>query len=165
MQATCTIIGCYSMKNVLNRYIYFFIALSVIGLDRITKMWALSLKGQLVVNSYLSFDLVYNRGISWGFFNSSDAFRFYLVTVLIMLVMVVLAWHARFRIQEHKAVIGEVLVLAGGLSNLFDRLYYKGVIDFIELSYHNFSWPIFNCADIAIVMGVGLMVYTVIRDI
>ena len=50
-------------------------------------------------------------------------------------------------------------VLAGALGNLYDRIYYGYVIDFIEFYYEDFSWPIFNVADIAISIGIILLLY------
>jgi signal peptidase II len=47
------------------------------------------------------------------------------------------------------------LVLGGSLSNLVDRLWYKAVLDFIELYIGPYSWPVFNVADVCIVIGIG----------
>jgi signal peptidase II len=57
------------------------------------------------------------------------------------------------------SIIGEVCVVTGSLSNLIDRVVYHGVIDFIILSYNDFSWPVFNIADTIIVLGVGIMIF------
>jgi signal peptidase II len=81
------------------------------------------------------------------------------VGVIVVTVTSVLAAYAWQRFCEGKKVIGETLILAGAISNIADRLWYGGVIDFIILSFHGYAWPTFNVADIAIVAGVVLMVY------
>lgn len=56
-------------------------------------------------------------------------------------------------------LVGLIAIIAGSLSNIVDRFIYGGVIDFIELSYNQWIWPVFNVADVAIVCGIGLILY------
>ena len=56
--------------------------------------------------------------------------------------------------------IGFIMVLGGSLGNVFDRIYYSKVPDFIDLHYNNFHWFIFNVADIFISLGVILLIYS-----
>lgn len=126
--------------------------------DRITK--GIILKKTFLnysVNNYLHFDLIYNRGISWGIFNSENALIFAIVSTVVFSITLFLAMHIYQRIQQNKLVIGEVLVLSGALSNIVDRVVYKGVIDFIVVSYKQWSWPAFNIADFSIVVGCIIM--------
>ena len=55
---------------------------------------------------------------------------------------------------------GFLMVFSGSLGNIFDRLYYSSVPDFIDIHYNNFHWFIFNVADIFITLGVFLLIYT-----
>ena len=55
---------------------------------------------------------------------------------------------------------GFMLVFGGSLGNIFDRLYYSSVPDFIDIHFYNFHWFIFNVADIFISIGVFLLIYS-----
>ncbi len=144
---------------------YGLLFLYILGLDRVTKYWALThLAKEIRVNDILSFDFVINRGVSWSMFHSESDTAFYLLTLVIFGVTLFLASYAYHRWHDNKIIIGEVIVLAGGLSNLIDRLVYQGVIDFIVLGWGPFVWPVFNVADVCIVFGVLLMCISVYRD-
>lgn len=130
-------------------------------LDRITKQYALMYLApwapEYSVTPWLSLELTYNRGISWGMMQSENPWSFWLVTGLIIVITGVVIAHARVRIQEGKWVLGHALIVGGSISNCIDRFYYHGVIDFIHLQYGDWSWPIFNIADVAIVIGAGVL--------
>lgn len=130
--------------------------------DRIVKAWVLdSLDVAYKVNDYLSFDCVLNRGISLGlFYSNNDAF-FILLTLIILGVVFFLSAYAYRRWAESLLIIGEVFVLAGALSNIVDRVFYRGVIDFIIISYGEWQFPAFNIADMCIFFGVCVMCISV----
>ncbi len=138
---------------------YGVVAFAVIVLDRLTK-WAVNawLDSTYQVNSLLSFTQTINRGISWGIFNETSYFGFWLITVLIMGICGVLAAHAYRRFSSGNTIYGETLILAGGLSNLADRILFGGVLDFILFSFGTWSFPVFNVADAAIVLGATIMI-------
>lgn len=98
-----------------------------------------------------------NRGFSWGLFHSGHTWQFVGVTLIISLVTAFVCWQAMQVKKQSVPFIGYVCILVGSLSNLFDRVWYQGVIDFIVLSYHGYSWPVFNVADVAVVVGVFLI--------
>ena len=136
--------------------IFFSLFIAVIVIDRITKSWSLGLSDHYQVNSYLFFALAFNRGINWGFFNSLNPSVFFVINTIIASVLLLLIIYTINAFKKREAVIGLSLIIAGALSNYFDRLYYGGVIDFIMLSYKNWSWPAFNIADGAIIVGILL---------
>jgi lipoprotein signal peptidase len=136
---------------------YIFLFAGTIILDRLTKYWILANPRPKSLTSWLSFELQYNRGISWGIFNDGGQAAFIILTVMISFFLIGLALYTWARWLNYFPIYGEALIIGGALSNLFDRIFYGGVIDFIVLSYEGWSWPIFNCADAAIVIGVGLM--------
>jgi len=130
--------------------------------DRLTKSWVLDhLDAPRIINEYLSFSFVLNRGISWGMFYSENDGTFLLISTAVIGLMIFLLSFARRRWQEDHIIIGEVLALAGALSNLIDRFFYRGVVDFIALNYHTLSFPVFNVADACIVVGVVMMFVSV----
>lgn len=143
-------------------YKYFFISVAIFIIDRITKIAALTyLQTPRIINEYLSFELTFNRGISWGLFSDTTAAAFFSVSAIIAIITVFLVWHAYAHHMHKKdnSIIGHVCIIIGSVSNLIDRAVYGAVIDFILLSYHGYSWPVFNIADIAIVCGVGLFIF------
>jgi signal peptidase II len=138
-------------------YSYLLLATLVIVLDRLSKAWALQLTHDLVVNDYLSFTLTFNRGINWGILNSQNSPLFIAINIGIAAIIVCLLWYTIHCYRQGHSLIPHTLILAGACSNYFDRIAYGGVIDFIVLSWRSFSWPAFNIADCAIVVGIGLL--------
>ena len=123
-------------------------------------MWALGLGTQQVFNNYLSFGLVFNRGINWGLFNASGSVAFILITIAIGIVIAGLIIMMLGAIAQGKSAIGYMLILVGAVSNFVDRIIYGGVIDFVVLNYGHWSWPAFNIADALILLGLGLLIKT-----
>lgn len=135
---------------------YLILAIAIVLADRLTKIAALSYFDQpLRITDFLNFELAINRGVSWGMFHSQRTDIFFVVTLLILAIIVSLFCYTTIAYLNKQLVYGEVAVLAGACSNLVDRYVYGGVIDFIHFSYQGWSWPIFNIADVAIVLGVA----------
>ncbi len=149
-------------KNNLNFYI--LIALMVIIADRLTKACALRLTSDRIINEFLSYSLSFNRGINWGFFNSTNPTIFTIINIVIAAVLIALIGYTYFCWKLKQPILGYVLILAGGFSNYFDRIFHGGVIDFIVLSWGNWQWPAFNIADAAICCGIGLIALQMYRD-
>jgi len=146
------------MKAIKHIILYALVFGAIIILDRITKLWALTnLKYPRQLAPFLSLELVFNRGISWGMFNQSGSLAFSGITLAIIVVIVFLSWYAYQRLRSGHMILGECMVIAGALSNTIDRFLYQGVIDFILFSYAHWSFPVFNIADCAIVLGVAYM--------
>ena len=146
----------------MNRKVFWYSALIVIGvaLDRITKVWSLAhcAAHPVVINQYVSFFVAYNRGMAWSLASSENSYIFTVVTIFVLCVTILLALFAYHNYQGNKNIVGECMVIAGSVGNLYDRITVGGVIDFIECSYADWYWPVFNVADISIVIGVMLMI-------
>lgn len=146
--------------------LYVAIPIIVFTIDRLTKWWAVTFLCQeplSVFGNAVSCLITYNKGISWSLLTFDGAACFWLIGLLIMSVILLLVWHTYLQYMQKNLIYGELLVLGGALSNLYDRVLYGGVVDFILLQYGDWSFPVFNCADIAIVCGVMLMVYETIN--
>ncbi len=138
--------------------LYVAIVALVPFIDHITKYYALvHWEIPYQVNRFLGFELVLNRGISWGLFHSSNNAIFSIITLLIVAVLCGVIYLAYQRYRKNELIIGELLVIAGAGSNIMDRIRMGGVIDFIKLSAGDFVWPLFNLADVCIVIGVFIM--------
>ena len=147
-----------TIKRILPSFL--FVALIFI-LDRVTKHLILELSQPLnelniQVNSFLSFNLVWNDGIAFGLLSFKENFFYEVVTILIIIVSLLVLWFALRTKGIEK--FGFLMILGGALGNLFDRMYYSSVIDFIDISYNNYHWFIFNVADIFITLGVVMLI-------
>ncbi len=137
---------------------YSLLAGAIFALDRCTKSYAMQYwRDEHVVNPYLYFQVTINRGISWGLLNYTHKWIFLGVTFLIATITVALMWYAYQRYQQGKSILGEVCVIAGSCSNIIDRIFYLGVVDFIVVHAGPWTWPVFNIADAFIVFGVAIM--------
>jgi signal peptidase II len=132
--------------------------LSIIIVDRITKAYAVA--AYVIprdVWSWLTFELVYNRGISWGLLHDYNAHANSIVMLLVIMVMCVFIQYTWRRYKADELIVAELCVLAGACSNFWDRLWYPGVIDFIHVRVCTWHWAIFNVAVCAIACGVLAM--------
>ncbi len=138
------------------RYLVLFFL--VVLVDQVSKGYAIRWWcSENVVNSFLSFQVTLNRGISWGLFNYGDTITFVAITALILLVTVVLVFSAYHKHRQGVPFYGELLVIAGSCSNIYDRFVCGGVIDFISVHVKDLFFPVFNFADCFIVLGVLIM--------
>jgi signal peptidase II len=138
---------------------YGLLGLLIIIVDQFTKRWALqSCISEKSLAPFVSCHVIFNRGISWGWFNSSSSLMFAFITMLIGMVILVLCWYTWDMYIKRNYIFGESLVLAGAFSNTIDRFWWGGVVDFIKVSYKSWVFPFFNIADAAIVLGVIIMV-------
>jgi len=132
----------------------------IVCVDRLSKAFAiLYCQDAVAMTPFLSCDLTFNRGISWSMFHADAQLPFLIVSGVVLLVTLVLAYYTYRRYVHNHSIIGEVTVLAGSCSNCIDRVLYGGVADFIRIFYQDWSYPSFNCADVAIVIGVVYMIW------
>ena len=151
------------MKNENIKKIAFSISilLLVFLLDRISKILILNIlnetgKVDIYINSFLNFYLVWNKGIGFGILSSDLDYFYNIVTVLIVFINLVIIY-LLFNEKGMKYYF-LLVILGGSLGNLFDRLYFRAVPDFIDLNYNGYHWFIFNVADIFITIGILFMV-------
>lgn len=135
----------------------------VVGLDRLTKIWAVRELRTAPVRSYLNdtFRLLYaeNEGAFLSLGSSlSDEIRYWVLAILPILVLGYLVYHLlRAPDINRWQVLAIGLILGGGGSNIFDRLLAGSVVDFMNLGIGSLRTGIFNVADVAIMIGLGLM--------
>ena len=151
------------MNSSLTRYLGYLVFSSfVIILDQITKTIAYQkLLGAepVEVLPVLQWALVFNRGAAFGFLNNAGGIQHYFFSGLAIAVsIVILIWLWRIFTDNRILAWGLALVLAGAIGNLIDRIRFQYVIDFINLHYHNWYFPAFNIADIAITFGAILLI-------
>ena len=145
------------MKKYSSLFWYVALFMLVLLTDRATKFFVLFYHfKQYNITSFLQFELLFNRGMSWGMFGSDNNAIFFIVSTFISLVTVLIALYAYRRYKAGYVIVGEVMAIAGSVSNIVDRIAYGGVIDFIVFHVGSWSWPVFNVADVFIVVGIFL---------
>ena len=143
------------------------IILTVFFLDRITKVYLLNLQANGVdidfyIYSFLNFYLVWNTGIGFGLASMETNIYYHILTLIIFIINIGLI----FFLIKSKGIYAYLiaLIIGGSLGNLFDRIYYYAVPDFIDLHLGDYHWFIFNVADIFISVGIiGLILVELIR--
>ena len=140
-------------KIIISILIIFFIFL----LDRITKILILNIAEEtgevdIYINSFFNLYLVWNKGIGFGLLSFDQEHIYNSITILIILINFIII----YLIYLEKGIKTYFLlaILSGSLGNLFDRIYYNAVPDFMDLNYKGFHWFIFNVADIFITLGI-----------
>ena len=139
----------------------FYIAALIFTLDRLSKYFILKLSNSveefnIPVTSFLNFNLVWNNGIAFGLFSFNEQFYYNIITLVIIIITLVILYFAIKSAGVER--IGFSMIFGGSLGNIFDRLYYAAVVDFIDFHINNIHWFIFNIADIFISLGVIILI-------
>lgn len=139
----------------------FFLILTIFLLDRISKIYVIdqskkSLSNNLFLSDYLNISLMWNEGIAFGLFAFDESFFYNFITILIIMVIIIVF----FMILKNKGYkkYSLILILGGALGNLYDRIFFGAVPDFIDFHIGDFHWFVFNVADIFISIGVIIMI-------
>ena len=133
----------------------------IFTLDRISKIYVINFSKnlsdvELYTSKFLNITLVWNEGIAFGLFSSSHEYLYNFLTIVISFVaLIILVMSIR---QEGKKKYFLLIVFGGALGNLYDRIFFKAVPDFIDLHVGNFHWFVFNIADIFITFGVIMLI-------
>ena len=148
--------------NYINFFLYSAIVIFIFILDRITKFYILNLieannSVDIYLSSFLNLYLIWNKGIAFGLlsFNQSSIYNF--ITILIIIITFIILIII-IRSNNYK-VYFFIFILSGSIGNLFDRIYYSAVPDFIDFHFNDFHWFIFNVADIFITLGVICLIF------
>ena len=125
--------------------------------DRLSKIYILKIAElgngvDIYVTQYLNFYLIWNKGIAFGLFSFDESFIYNLITSIILTITIVIMVMITKSTGFKKYYL--LLVFGGSLGNLFDRIYYSAVPDFIDIHINNFHWFVFNAADIFITIGI-----------
>ncbi|MDR2172704.1 MAG: signal peptidase II [Burkholderiales bacterium] len=138
---------------------WLLVSVLVIALDRLTKLWVYETfySGEVrPVTSFFSLILTFNTGAAFSFLAGAGGWQRPFFIVISIVVCLVLLWWL-LRGGSRRLSLGLVLIIGGALGNLWDRIAYGRVIDFLLLHYQQWSYPAFNIADSAIVVGAVLL--------
>jgi signal peptidase II len=141
------------LKINLKKIIINTISVSVLFLiDRLSKIYILKIAElgnsvDIYVTQYLNFYLIWNKGIAFGLFSFNESFIYNLITLIIITITIIMK-------NEGFKKYSLIFVFGGSLGNLFDRVYYSAVPDFIDFHINEYHWFVFNAADIFVTIGV-----------
>ena len=137
-------------------------------LDRISKIYVIYLDkkffgSEIFFSKFLNIHLFWNEGIAFGLFSFNDDFfynilTFFIITIILLIIFLIIK-------SDGFKKYSLLMILGGAIGNVFDRIFYKAVPDFIDFYVGDFHWFIFNIADVFITLGVILMIILEFADI
>ena len=148
--------------NLKKKLINLILITSIFALDRISKIYIIKIfelenKVDIYLTEYLNLYLIWNKGVAFGLFSVNENFLYNVITgiiIIICIVMMVMIYNSNgFK------NFSLILVLGGALGNLFDRMYYSAVPDFIDFHINGFHWFVFNVSDIFITLGIICLIF------
>ena len=152
------------LKNLENNFlrnllIIFFIFLT----DRLSKIYIIHLdklnnNSEIFLSKFLNIRLFWNEGIAFGLLSFGKEYLYNSLTIIIFIVILIIYFMAIKNKGVKKYFF--LMILGGAIGNLYDRVIYKAVPDFIDFHIGNYHWFIFNIADIFITLGVIFMIFS-----
>lgn len=143
--------------------VYLIITVVLIFVDQVSKLAALKylvpVKTVEIIKNILSFTYVENRGAAFGIMQNS---RIFFIIFTVVLLAAITAYTIKKKTNNKLYMISTSLIVAGGIGNLIDRIFRGFVVDMIEVTFINY--PVFNFADICVVIGAILFCAYVLFD-
>ncbi len=144
-----------------------FITILLIALDQGTKTLILDYfstpRSPLTITPFFDLVLVWNHGVSFGLFNTPSHWNVYIFSTLALCISCLLIkwlWNA----QNDLLRFGFSFIIAGAIGNVFDRLRFSAVVDFLHFHWEAHAFPTFNIADTVITLGVALILFDNFRN-
>lgn len=141
---------------------WLLVSVVVLFLDQATKQWVLSnmpLYDSIEVLPFFNLTHVHNYGAAFSILSDQPGWQRWFLSIVTMVISVVLlVWLTRLRSHQYLLAAALVFILGGALGNLYDRVAYGYVVDFIDWYYGDYHWPAFNLADAAIFLGAVLLI-------
>ena len=139
----------------------FSIIIFIFLIDRISKLLIIGYPETyeqygMSVTSFLNFNLIWNEGIAFGLFSFNKKIYYNLLTIFICLIVAIIIW-LMLRSKGFEK-LSYIMIIGGSFGNVFDRVFYSAVPDFIDIHFNNFHWFIFNVADIFVTLGIFCLI-------
>ncbi len=140
---------------------YLLLIFGIFFIDRVSKNYFIESERffgdiNLIISPFLNLHLIWNDGIAFGLFSFEQKTYYHSLTGVIILITIIVLWMITRTEKTEKFAFS--MIFGGSLGNIFDRVYYQSVPDFIDFHINNFHWFIFNVADIFITIGVILLI-------
>ena len=142
--------------------------LALIGIDQLSKWIALvylplHLPQPLI--PFLNLTLTYNEGASFGLLSDAGGWqRWFFVAIAVAVVLYLYHWLKQIATTDCLSAIGLISIISGAIGNGIDRIFRGYVIDFVDVYYQQYHWPVFNFADMVIVLGALILIITAVRE-
>ena len=138
------------------------IAAVIVVLDQLSKWWVVEVvmnpPRTIEVTPFFNLVMGWNRGVSFGLFNTGSAMAVWLLPALAAAIVVVLTvWLSRVDRLLLGAALGSII--GGAVGNVIDRLRYGAVADFLDVHAMGYHWPAFNLADTMITVGAAVLIF------
>ena len=139
----------------------FSIIIFIFLIDRISKLLIIGSPETyeqygISITSFLNFNLIWNEGIAFGLFSFNEEIYYNLLTIFICLIVAIIIW-LMLRSKGFEKLC-YIMIIGGSFGNVFDRIFYSAVPDFIDIHFNNFHWFIFNVADIFVTLGIFCLI-------
>ena len=150
------------LKNLKNFFfVNLLIVLTIFLFDRLSKLYVIYLSNKLLgseifSSKFINISLIWNEGIAFGLLSFNEKIFYNLLTFIILIIILIIFFMAlnSYGLKKYSLL----MILGGALGNIYDRIFYGAVPDFIDFHIGNFHWFIFNVADIFITFGVIFMI-------
>ena len=140
---------------------------SIFLLDRLSKIYVIYLDkkflgSELLSSKFLNIRLIWNEGIAFGLLSFNETIFYNALTFLILIIILIIF----FMLSKSNGIkkFSLMMILGGAIGNVYDRIFYGAVPDYIDFHIGNFHWFIFNVADIFISLGVIFMILIEFTD-
>ena len=138
------------------------VILVIFLIDRISKIYILKVAEventvDIYLTPYLNFYLIWNKGIAFGLFSFNENFIYNIITLIIIAITIIIL--VMIYKNEGFKKYSLMVVFGGSMGNIFDRIYYSAVPDFIDFHIKDFHWFVFNVADIFITLGIICLIF------
>ena len=140
---------------------WFFAAAGVVVADRLSKWAALAWlrPGESVeMTGFFNLVLVFNRGAAFSFLADAPGWQAPFFIAVALIAAAIVSWMLWRNPGKRLLCAGLALILGGALGNLWDRVAYGHVVDFLDFHAMGWHWPAFNVADSAISVGAGILI-------
>ncbi len=120
----------------------------------------MNLRDSIDILPFFNLTYVHNYGAAFSFLSDESGWQRWFLSLIAITISGLLIWWLKRLPASNKILCGAYsLVLAGAIGNLYDRMYYGYVIDFLHFYYENWHFPAFNIADSAICIGAALLLF------
>ena len=144
-----------------NFLINLFLVFLIFLFDRLSKIYVIFLDNnffgsEIFSSKFLNISLIWNEGIAFGLLSFNEKIFYNLLTFIILVIILIIFFMVlkSYGLKKYSLL----MILGGALGNVYDRIFYGAVPDFIDFHIGNFHWFIFNVADIFITLGVIFMI-------
>ena len=143
--------------------VWLWLSLLLLVVDFATKtlvVKTMNLRDSIDILPFFNLTYVHNYGAAFSFLSEAGGWQRWFLSIIALSISVLLIWWLKRLPATNKVLCGAYsLVLAGALGNLYDRMTYGYVVDFLHFYYESWNFPAFNIADSAICIGAALLLF------